>query len=218
MPGTVIIVGVTGFIINLDVDMKTFDINTLRVDYSLIDSGDLPVGFANGFLAEVEGIRDTTGGEMRATSIQLGDEIGDGDSDQIEVFGFVTDIVSDFEFAVDNQMVQFDANTLFIDGTPADIAYEAKMEAEGSLVDGIIIANEIEFWGPDQIEVQGFVTNIASDFEFSIGDQVVQTSAETVFEPEDLNIVEGINLEIKGVPQNIDHSIIAADKVSLEVN
>ena len=61
----------------------------------------------------------------------------------------------------------------------------------GSLVDGILIADEIEFWEPDQIEVEGFVTVIASDSEFTVGNQMVQTDAETVFEPEDLNIAEG---------------------------
>jgi hypothetical protein len=214
-----IIVGVTGFIVNLDIDLKTFEINDLTVNYSLIDSGDLPEGFADGLLVEVEGTLDATGGEMLATSIELGDEIGDGNSDQIEVLGFVTDIVSAFEFTVGNQVVQFDANTLFVDGKPEDILLGAKLEAEGSLVDGILFADEIEFWGPDQIEVEGFVTDIASDIEFTVGDgQVVQTEAETVFEPEDLNIVEGIRLEVKGVPADMEHSVLIADKVSLEDN
>ena len=212
-----LIVGVTGFIVNLDIDLKTFEINALTVDYSLILSGDLPQGFADGLLVEVEGTLDAAGGEMLATSIELGDEIGDGNSDQIEVLGFVTDIGSAFEFTVGNQVVQFDATTLFVDGTPADVLPGAKLEAEGRLVDGILFADEIEFWGPDQIEVEGLVTDIVSDSEFTVGLQVVQTGAETVFEPADLNIVEGIKLEVKGVPVDIDHSVILADKVSLEI-
>jgi hypothetical protein len=67
--------------------------------------------------------------------------------------------------------------------------------------------------------VEGFVTDIASDIEFTVGDgQVVQTEAETVFEPEDLNIVEGIRLEVKGVSADMEHSVLIADKVSLEDN
>ncbi len=62
----------------------------------------------------------------------------------------------------------------------------------------------------------GIVTDVASDSEFTVGDQVVQTDGETVFEPEDLNIVEGIKLEVKGVPVDIDHNVLIADKVSLE--
>jgi hypothetical protein len=217
IPGNV--VGVTGFIVNLDIDLKTFEVNDLRVDYSLILSGDLPQGFADGLLVEVEGTLDAAGGEMLAASIELGDEIGDGNSDQIEVLGFVTDIGSAFEFTVGNQVVQFDATTLFVDGTAADILLGAKLEAEGRLVDGILFADEIEFWGPDQIEVEGLVTDIASDTEFTVGDQVVQTNGDTVFEggtPDD--IVPGVLLEIKGVPVDIERSVLAADKVSFEAN
>ena len=45
---------------------------------------------------------------------------------------------------------------------------------------------------------------------------MVQTDAETVFEPEDLDIEEGMMIEIKGVPVDIAYSVIVADKVSLE--
>ena len=213
------VVGVTGFIVNLDIGLKTFEINDLTVNYASIDSGDLPQGFADGLWVEVEGTLDAAGGEMRATSIQPGDELGDGNSDQIEVLGFVTDIVSDFEFTVGNQVVQFDATTLFVDGTSEDILLGAKLEAEGRLVDGILFADEIEFWGPDQIEVEGLVTAIISDSEFTVGNQLVQTDDDTVFDggtPDD--IVQGVLLEIKGVPLDIARSVLTADKVSFEVN
>ena len=218
------LVGVTGFIVNLDIGLKTFEINDLTVNYASIDSGDLPQGFADGLLVEVEGTLDAAGGEMLATSIELGDAIGEGNSDQIEVLGFVTDIGSAFEFTVGNQVVQFDATTLFVDGTPADILLGAKLEAEGSLVGAVLIADEIEFWEPDQIEVEGIVDEVVfiDDFpEFTFegrDDQVVQTDEETEFE--DVNkegIKAGMKLEVKGVPVDIDHSVINADKVSLEI-
>jgi hypothetical protein len=221
MPGNV--VGVTGFIVNLDTDQKTFEINNLTVNYSLLDSGDLPQGFDDGLLVEVEGTLDAAGGEMLAASIELGDELGDGNSDQIEVLGFVTDVISDFEFTVGNQRVQFDVNTLFVDGFPEDIALGVKLEAEGSLVDGIIFAGEIEFWESDQIEVEGIVDEVVfiDGFpEFTVEgreDQVMQTNIETEFE--DINkeeIEAGINIEVKGVPQDIEQSVIKADKVSFE--
>jgi hypothetical protein len=223
VPGTV--VEVAGFIVNLDTDLKTFEINNLTVKYASIKSGDLPEGFDDGLLVEVEGTLDAAGGEMRATSIELGDEIGDGNSDQIEVLGFVTDVTPDFKFTVGNQVVQFDANTLFVDGAPEDILLGAKLEAEGSLVDGILFADEIEFWEPDQIEVEGIVDEVVfiDDFpEFTFedrDDQVVQTNEETEFEDVNKEEIEfGMKLEVKGVPVDIDHSVILADKVSLEID
>ena len=91
------VVGVTGFIVNLDDHLKTFEINDLTVSYSSY-TGVLPEGFAEGFWVEVEGTLDIVGGEMTATSIEPGDEIDKANADQIEVFGFVT--VCNFGFAV----------------------------------------------------------------------------------------------------------------------
>ena len=211
------IVEVKGFAANLDTDLETFKINDLTVDYALADTSGLPGGVpAEGLLVEVDGRLDAAGGVMLADEIVLEDEWGVLDSDQIEILGFVTDFVSVFEFTVGNQEVQTDAATVFIDGTSEDVAPGAKIEAEGSLSDGILFAHEIEFWGPDQIEVEGFVTDFVTVFEFTVGNQVVHTDAQTVFEnisPEDIAL--GVRLEVKG---SLVGSILVADKVSFEEN
>jgi hypothetical protein len=214
-----VIFEVTGFVDNLDPVLETFKINDLTVDYSSADISGLPGGVpADGLLVEVEGTLDPGTGEMLADVIELGDELDTEDVDEIEVTGFVTDFVSAFEFTVGTQVVRTDADTVFVDGTAGDIALGVKLEAEGSLEGGILFAYEVEFWEPDQIEVEGLVTDdtLAPD-EFTVGDQVVQTDAETVYEdgaPEDIAL--GVNLEIKGVPVDIIRSILIADKVSFE--
>ena len=211
-----VIFEVTGFVENLDAVQETFEINDLTVDYSMADTSGLPEGVpADGLLVEVEGT--LTGAVMFADVIEPGDELDAKDADKIEVTGFVTDFVSAFEFTVGTQVVLMDADTVFVDGTADDIALGVKLEAEGSLEDGILFAEEVEFWEPDQIEVEGVVTDIVSASEFTVGDQVVQTDAETVYEggtPDD--IVIGVNLEVKGVPVDIIRSILVADKVSFE--
>jgi len=214
-----VIFEVTGFVDNLDAVQETFKINDLTVDYSLADTSGLPGGVpVDGLLVEVEGTLDPDTGEMLADVIEIGDELDTEDVDEIEVTGFVTDVVSAFEFTVGTQVVRTNANTEFVDGTAGDIALGVKLEAEGSLEGGILFADEVEFWEPDQIEVEGLVTDdtLAPD-EFTVGDQVVQTDGETVYEdgePEDIAL--GVNLEIKGVPVDIIRSILVADKVSFE--
>jgi hypothetical protein len=217
-PGAV--VEVKGFVENLDDGLETFEINNLTVDYSSAITVGLPEGVpANGLFVEVDGTLDVSGGEMLAAEIELEDEVDVEDSDEIEVTGFVTDAGSaPAEFTVGNLVVQTDANTLFVDGTAGDIALGKKLEAEGTLVNGILLATEVEFWEPDQIEVEGVVTDdISAPAEFTLDfTQVVQTDVDTIFEPSDLIIVEDIILEVKGVPVDILPSIIIADKVSLE--
>ncbi len=216
------IVEVTGFIKNLNSGGETFEINGLTVSYSLI-ANDLPEGIPDDNLfVEVEGTLDTPGGEMIATAIELADELDGEDGDEFEIMGFVTEILSDIDiikFTVGNQIVHVDPDiAVFVDGNADDIILGAKLEAEGSLVDGILIADEIEFWEPDQIEVEGFVTEVVSETEFTVGDQDVQTDNETIFEPPELEVAVDLKIEVKGVPADIDHSVIDADKVSLEVD
>jgi Domain of unknown function (DUF5666) len=210
-----VIVEVTGSVANLDDVLETFEINGLTVDYSSADTSGLSEAVPfEGLLVEVSGTLDETGAEMFATEVEPGDALDVDDADGIEVTGFVTDVASASEFVVGNQPVQTDDDTDFIDGNPEDVQPGAKLEAEGSLVDGILFAAEIEFWAPDQIEVEGDVTDVASDTEFTIDGQVVQTGEDTEYEdgtPEDIDI--GVRVEIKG---RLNDGILIADKVSFE--
>ena len=212
-------VEVTGYVTNLNFDQMTFMINNLTVDYLLADLSGLPDGVpAEGLLLEVDGSLDETGAVLLAATIGSGDILEVENADQIEIAGFVTGLVSTSEFTVDNQLVIIDPDALFVDGTREDIIPGARLEAEGSLVDGILYAWEIEFWQPDQVEVEDVVTAIVSTDAFTVGNQVIQTDENTVFDggtPDDIEL--GVLLEIKGVPTDLDFSSIIADKVSFEV-
>jgi cytochrome c-type biogenesis protein CcmE len=218
---------VTGFVENLDRDLETFMINGLIIDYSSI-SNILPEGIpADDQFVEVQGELDA-GGEMIATSIELADEFGE-DGDEVEIMGYVTEVISEndiIKFKIGNQEVHVDSDpdvVVYVDGDPSDIKPGQLLEAEGSLVDGILDAVEIEFWEPNQIEVEGIVDEVVfiDEFpEFTLEgreDQVVQTNDETEFEDISKEEIEaGINIEVKGVPQDIEQSVIKADKVSFE--
>ena len=211
---------VTGFVENLDANLKTFMVNGLGVNYSLI-SNNLPPGMpADDLFVEVGG-RLSAGGELLAEKIELGDELVGEDGGQFEIMGYVTEIISDtdfIQFKVGSQVVQIDPEiVLFVDGAAGDIVPGVKLEAEGSLEGGILYADEIEFWKPDQIEVEGLVTNIVSATEFYTGVQKVQTDQYTLFDGGDWNdLALGVRIEVKGVPVDSNHSIIMADKVSFE--
>ena len=213
IPG--VLVEVTGLVENLDTVRQTFQIKNLVLDYAMADTGNLPGGqLAEGLYVEAEGGLAALGDILQAVRIELNDELDVTDVDQIEVMGFVTEVVSESEFKVGNHQVRIDDDVEFVDGEPEDIVPGVKLEAEGMLVDGVLHAWEIEFWEPDQIELEGIVTNIESVFEFNIGNQVVQTDNDTVFvdgTPEDLSL--GDKIEIKGKMIN---DILVADKLSFE--
>jgi hypothetical protein len=221
---------VTGLVKNLKPDSKTFMINGLMIDYSSIKDN-LPQGIpAEGLFVEVAG-ELAVGGELIATDIEVAAELGGDDGDEVEIMGFVTEVISEngiIKFKIGNQEVHVDSDPQiveYVDGDPTNIEPGQKLEAEGSLEDGILVADEIEFWQPDQIEVEGIVDEVVfiGGFpEFTFEDrinQVVQTNAETVFEDIKKEEIEaGILIEVKGVPQDIEQSVIKADKVSFEID
>ena len=219
---------VTGFVKYLNPNSQKFKINDLTVDYSLIKPGDLPVDFMNELFVEVEGELDDISGEMIATEIEPGDELDGEDGDEFEIMGFATEIISDLDiikFKVGNQEVHVDPDSaVFVDGFPDDIVTGQKLEAEGSLEGGILFAWEIEFWKPDQIEVEGIVDEVVfnSGFpEFTFEereDQLFQTNNETEFEDVEPDEIEvGMPIEVKGVPVDLELSVVVADKVSFEL-
>ena len=209
---------VRGYIAALNVGSETFRINNLIVDYSLADTTGLPFGKpANRLFVEVTGTLDDSRNRMQASVVGLGDPFEIENEDQIEIAGFVTGAVSGFEFTVGNQKVKVDQATVYIDGSRDDLVPGVKLEAEGRLSGGTLFAKEIEFWKPDQIEVEGSVTHLISESEFTVDEQTVKTVPGTIFEggtPKDIAI--GVRLEVKGVPTDIDRSVLIADKVSFE--
>ena len=223
-------VEVTGFITNLDTGLETFEIQDLTVNYSTI-AGELPEGIpADNLLVEVQGTLDTPDGVLNATDIELADELAGEEVEEFEIMGYVTEVISEndiIKFKIGNQEIHADADPAiveYVDGNPGDIALGQRLEAEGSFEGGILFAWEIEFWKPDQIEVEGIVDEVVfnSGFpEFTFEereDQLFQTNNETEFEDVEPDEIKArMELEVKGVPVDIDHSVVVVDKVSLEI-
>jgi hypothetical protein len=228
---TITVFEVTGFVESLDDPApNTFMINGLTIDYSSIPLDDLPDNFANGLIVEVVGELDDISGNLIADEITLADEAVGEEVEEIEIMGYVTEIISEngiIKFKIGNQEVHADMDeeiVEYVDGEPDDIAPGQRIEAEGDFEGGVLVAWEIEFWKPDQIEVEGIVDQVYSisgfpEFTFEErDDQLFQTNTETEFEDIDRGDIEaGIELEVKGVPQNPELSVIKADKVSFEL-
>lgn len=207
-------VEVVGVVFNLKEALQQFEISDLQVDYAGADLQALPNGLpVEGMLVEVEGAFDTNAGNLQATRIGPADRLDAEDADQVEVMGFVTGVATIYEFIVGNQKVQVEPDAEVVDGTLVDIDLGVKLEAEGILAGGVLYADEIEFWLPDQSEVEGLVTEITA-WGFYIGNQEIVTGAKTVYEDGSAGDVQiGMKIEVKG---RLSGGIMQADKVSFE--
>lgn len=101
----------------------------------------VPGGFSNGLRLEIKGIQ-TTQTEISATRIELDDENFNNTDSEVEIEGLITDYVSASSFRVNGQLVNATSATL----VPANLilANNVKVEAEGTLVNGTLVAQKLE--------------------------------------------------------------------------
>jgi hypothetical protein len=159
---------VKGFITQHDERSKSFTIGSLAVDYTGADIGQMPnpAGNAwNGLLVDVRGSQVSSGGSgpygirMTATKVKP-ENLSIEDSEDVEVEGFVTQVLGQGDFYLGNVHVQTSASTTFEDGALNDILIGAHLEVHGSLVGGIVSATKVEFEG--ETELQANVATINS--------------------------------------------------------
>jgi hypothetical protein len=119
-------------------------------DFSGLSRADL----VSGLQVEVEGDLRGLGGDIDATEIEL-DEIGLGqeDVDEAEIEGLVSGFVSLLtDFRVDGQLV--DASAATLDPPGAVVADGVRVEVEGRLVGGVLIADELELEDDEEASVE----------------------------------------------------------------
>jgi hypothetical protein len=142
---------VTGTVTNLG--PTTFTINSLTIDFSGVVPRDVPGGqLSNGLLVEVKG-SNFDGTTLIATDIE-GKVAGVGDDDfgKVHVEGIVSNLSGD-TFEINGQAVDA-SNATFRTGDKADLVNGSKVEAEGPLVNGVVIATRITFKASVRLEAQ----------------------------------------------------------------
>lgn len=136
-------VGVKGTVSNLNLAAGTCTVGGLTVNFGGIPPADRPLGLANGMNVEVAG-RNFANGILTADRLRDRDRdrLHTPSGDGIEVEGYVSDFVSLSSFKVNGQAVNA-ANATIRNGTAADIANGLKVEVEGTMTDGVIVAKVV---------------------------------------------------------------------------
>lgn len=158
---------IEGEIKNHDVSNHTFEIGALLVQYSGADISQMPVPTTsntwNGLIAFARGDQWRQGGtgpngaELTALRVKL-QGLGVADIQDAEVEDFITQVAAPGDFFINNQHVQTTAATTFEGGTASDLIVGAHIEVEGSVTNGILLAEHISF--ESDIELQSNVAGI----------------------------------------------------------
>ena len=129
---------ITGFVTDIAADSFAIGDLTVIWDDDEVKRGDY---------VEVEGLVDDNG-DLVADSVEQRDPgLGVTDSDEAEIEGVVTSncVGVPCTFTLGTQVVQVDGNTEIEDGTAAEIVIGVRLEVEGRLENGTLIAEKVEF-------------------------------------------------------------------------
>jgi len=136
---------------------QTFDINGLKIDYASIPIDELPAGLGDGAFVDVRGTYDG-GGTLTARFIEPESDLGAKFADRAEIEGFITEMAAPDKFTVSAQPVQVLSDTQFEGGLMGELRPGRRIEVEGALFEGILIADEVSF--SYEIELEGDVGTV----------------------------------------------------------
>ena len=156
---------VRGFVKNHNDGAKIFEIGALTVNYATALINDMPTPNGtnwNGLLVEVKGIGFTTA-TTTLTAIKVEPEhLGFGNTvDNLEVEGFVTQVVGPGDFSIGNTRVRTTSSTEFRGGTIDEIVVGAKLSAEGRLANGILTAKHVKFH--ESVRLEGDIETMSAN-------------------------------------------------------
>ena len=146
---------VKGTVMNLNAGLSQFTINALTVNYAGVavirNLQNAPGGvFDNGLLVEVKG-NAFNANTLTATDVEVKVAgLGVDDIAEAEIEGDVTDLGAT-TFKINGQLVDF-SGAVFENGLETELAEGVRVEVEGPIVAGTLIADEVEFEGSVRFE------------------------------------------------------------------
>jgi hypothetical protein len=198
---------------HLDTATKTFTIGGATIAYGSIALADLP-GLQEGVIARVDLKTQVQGSTWIATRIVTGLP-GIPPDTAIELEGFVTEFKSLASFKVDGALVDASgAGVVFDRGTAAQIGNGARLEVDGHMRNGVLVAEHIDVRlaapakndptppqePPQQFDVKGKIESVdAAAPAFVVRGTTVLYDTTTSFErgdPGDLK--QGRTVQVKG--------------------
>jgi len=177
----------------------------------------VPGGINTGLALEVKGTLNNTT-EISAAEIKLDEDLFDNNDSDIEVEGFISNYVNDSNFMVNGQLI--DAGSASFSPSNLTLANNVKVEVEGTLSSGILVASEVE-GRTGEIEIDSNVSAVDArnqkiSLDFAGQSVTVTVNSQTKFEDDTSSnpltlqdIVVGNFLDIKAFDNGGD--IIVTD-------
>ena len=181
-------------------------------------SGATLPSLANGSIVEVKGTSFAPGtpGTLTATLVELEDRLLGDDNSEAEIEGIIVGFDGANSFVVAGQPVSLTASTRFVGAADpsnprADLADGTKVEVEGQLQGGTLVAEQVKY--KDAVRIMAPVTTVSGSTFTMLGKSVAFAASRTRFDGLTAPSI-GQALEIRGYVM-IDGTIFA-QRVKLE--
>lgn len=177
---------VSGTVAGVDMMQHTFTINALTVDYSSATLAGFMSGQpANGDVVRVKGmVFDSATTTLTATHVARVNEDEEGNSGTVELEGLVTRFASITDFDIAGHPVTTTSSTVYENGTSADVALNAELEARGTVNSGgVLVASMIEIQRRSVLGIEGPAANVnATAGTLTLLGVMIQVNTQTRFE------------------------------------
>ena len=124
-------------------NVNSFQLQRVNIDASAANFNDLPNGLQNGQLVEVKG--RFSNNTINAMEVKGQDSLNEGA--EVEIEGLITRYVSNSDFDVNGQAVNASNANFSPSGLSTTLKAGMKLEVEGNVSNGILIATKIEIRG-----------------------------------------------------------------------
>lgn len=194
---------ITGNVSSLDTASSSFKIGSLVISYAAIEPGKLRVKLANGVTVKVQlSTMPSAGGTWNATRIKPASRKAMVDRKKVEIEGIVDSFTSVVRFSVNG--VPVDATHAAFSKGASSLALGARVEIEGSIVGGTLIATRIKIKEDKdedhEIELHGVISSVdAGSLTFVLRGLTVSYAGTVKYEHGSAaGLVNGARVEVKG--------------------
>jgi hypothetical protein len=193
-----------GRITRLNTSAKTFSIGSATISFARVPARELPA-LSDGLVARVTVLTVPQGGVWTATKVRTAAATPPiADRVEAELEGYVSDFVSLASFRINGTPVDASgAGVEFEDGSSDQVANGARLEVEGELRGGVLVARKVEIErvaDPDKFELSGAIESVnAVARSFVLRGMTVMHDSGTSFDDgSSADLVVGARVEVKG--------------------
>jgi len=208
-----------GTVANLDSAARSFTLGGTPISYAGLPAAEVPAGLADGLRVRVKLQTTPVAGQWVATALRSGQRKLD-DRDDAELQGTITAYTSTAAFEVNGVPVNA-ASARFPDGS-AGVVLGARVEVEGHMLDGVLVAHEVDIESRhagerDDFELHGAISALDSSSQsFMLRGVRISYAGNPVYEDGNAaQLADGRRVEVKG-QLSADRTVLQARKIDFE--